>query len=109
MIQAIGLTGGSRKGRPAVDDLSFEAPAGRITVLLGAEGAGKTTALRLMLQLEGGRGVALFRGRPLHRVPNPAREIGVVLGDVPGHPALYGARASSHAHRRGRGTGIARR
>ncbi|RSO04085.1 ABC transporter [Streptomyces sp. WAC 06783] len=88
MIQAIGLTGGSREGgRPAVDDLSFEAPAGRITVLLGAEGAGKTTALRLMLQLEGGRGVALFRGRPLHRVPNPAREIGVVLGDVPGHPA----------------------
>ncbi|KAA6215346.1 ATP-binding cassette domain-containing protein [Streptomyces albofaciens JCM 4342] len=88
MIQAIGLTGGSREGRrPAVDDLSFEAPAGRITVLLGAEGAGKTTALRLMLQLEGGRGVALFRGRPLYRVPNPAREIGVVFGDVPGHPA----------------------
>ncbi|MEU4204281.1 ATP-binding cassette domain-containing protein [Streptomyces sp. NPDC026294] len=87
MIQAIGLTGGSRQGRrPAVDDLSFEAPAGRITVLLGDEGAGKTTALRLMLQLESGRGVALFRGRPLHRVPNPAREIGVVLGDVPGHP-----------------------
>ncbi|MFH8407304.1 ATP-binding cassette domain-containing protein [Streptomyces sp. NPDC018019] len=88
MIQAIGLTGGSREGRrPAVDDLSFEAPAGRITVLLGPEGAGKTTALRLMLQLESGRGVALFRGRPLHRVPNPAREIGVVFGDVPGHPA----------------------
>ncbi|MFH9424795.1 ATP-binding cassette domain-containing protein [Streptomyces sp. NPDC017529] len=88
MIQAIGLTGGSREGqRPAVDDLSFEAPAGRITVLLGPEGAGKTTALRLMLQLESGRGVALFRGRPLHRVPNPARELGVVLGDVPGHPA----------------------
>ncbi|OKI08147.1 ABC transporter [Streptomyces sp. CB02923] len=88
MIQAIGLTGGSREGGcPAVDDLSFEAPAGRITVLLGDEGAGKTTALRLMLQLEGGRGVALFRGRPLHRVPNPAREIGVVFGDVPGHPA----------------------
>ncbi|WP_244308638.1 ATP-binding cassette domain-containing protein, partial [Streptomyces monomycini] len=87
MIQAIGLTGGSREGRrPAVDDLSFEAPAGRITVLLGDEGAGKTTALRLMLQLESGRGVALFRGRPLHRVPNPAREIGVVFGDVPGHP-----------------------
>ncbi|MFK8849561.1 ATP-binding cassette domain-containing protein [Streptomyces sp. Ac-502] len=87
MIQAIGLTGGSREGRrPAVDDLSFEAPASRITVLLGDEGAGKTTALRLMLQLESGRGVALFRGRPLHRVPNPAREIGVVFGDVPGHP-----------------------
>ncbi|GAA4678277.1 ABC transporter ATP-binding protein [Streptomyces youssoufiensis] len=39
------------------------------------------------MQLESGRGLALFRGRPLHRVPHPAREVGVVLGDVPGHPA----------------------
>ncbi|UNO39572.1 ATP-binding cassette domain-containing protein [Streptomyces sp. MST-110588] len=88
MIQAIGLTSARRRELPpAVDDLTFEAPPGKITVLLGAEGAGKTTALRLMLQLQRGRGVALFRGRPLHRVPNPAREVGVVLGDVPGHPS----------------------
>ena len=88
MIQAIGLTGAPRKELPpAVDDLTFEARPGRVTVLFGTAAAGKTTALRLMLQLERGRGVALFRGRPLHRVPNPAREIGVILGDVPGHPS----------------------
>ncbi|WP_407549452.1 ATP-binding cassette domain-containing protein [Streptomyces sp. Pv4-95] len=88
MIQAIGLTGEPRgELPPAVDDLTFEARPGRVTVLHGAAAAGKTTALRLMLQLEYGRGVALFRGRPLHRVPNPARELGVVLGDVPGHPS----------------------
>ncbi|TJZ41593.1 ATP-binding cassette domain-containing protein [Streptomyces piniterrae] len=88
MIQAIGLTSEPRGEQPpAVDDLSFEARPGRVTVLLGDDDAGKTTALRLMLQLESGRGVALFRGRPLHHVPNPARELGVVLGDVPGHPA----------------------
>jgi ABC-type multidrug transport system ATPase subunit len=88
MIQAIGLTSEPRgELPPAVDDLTFEALPGRITVLLGPAAAGKTTALRLMLQLEYGRGVALFRGRPLHRVPHPARELGVILGDVPAHPA----------------------
>ena len=88
VIQAFGLTSTSRKARPpAVDDVSFEARAGRITVLLGATGAGKTTALRLMLALRPGRGITYFRGRPLYRIAHPAREVGVLLGDVPGHPA----------------------
>ncbi|WP_329221686.1 ATP-binding cassette domain-containing protein [Streptomyces sp. NBC_01485] len=88
MIQAFGLTSNSRKALPpAVDDVSFEARAGRVTVLLGAPGAGKTTALRLMLELQQGRGLAHFRGRPLHRIAHPSREVGVLLGEVPGHPA----------------------
>ena len=88
MIQAFGLTSNPRKELPpAVDDVSFEARAGRVTVLLGAPGAGKTTALRLMLELQQGRGITYFRGRPLHRIAHPSREVGVLLGDVPGHPA----------------------
>ncbi|WP_031037769.1 ATP-binding cassette domain-containing protein [Streptomyces sp. NRRL F-5650] len=88
MIQAFGLTSNPRKELlPAVDDVSFEACAGRVTALLGASGAGKTTALRLMLELQRGRGLTYFRGRPLHRIAHPAREVGVLLGDVPGHPA----------------------
>ncbi|MFE2277792.1 ATP-binding cassette domain-containing protein [Streptomyces sp. NPDC059454] len=88
MIQATGLTSSPRKELPpAVDDVSFEAHAGRVTALLGAPGAGKTTALRLMLELQRGRGITCFRGRPLHRIPHPSREVGVLLGDVPGHPA----------------------
>ncbi|WP_344089900.1 ATP-binding cassette domain-containing protein, partial [Streptomyces stramineus] len=87
MIQAIGLTSAPRRNqRLAVDDLTFEARPGRVTVLLGAPGAGKTSALRLMLRLDPGRGVALFRGRALDRVDHPTREVGVLLGDVPGHP-----------------------
>ncbi|MFI9615342.1 ATP-binding cassette domain-containing protein, partial [Streptomyces sp. NPDC052023] len=87
MIQAFGLTSNSRKDLPpAVDDVSFEAPAGRVTALLGDRGAGKTTALRLMLELQPGRGITYFRGRPLHRIAHPSHEVGVLLGDVPGHP-----------------------
>ncbi|MCX4819837.1 ABC transporter ATP-binding protein [Streptomyces sp. NBC_01142] len=87
MLQAIGLTSTHRRDHPsAVDDLTFEAGPGRVTALLGAPGSGKTTALRLMLELESGRGVTYFRGNPLHRIAHPAREVGVLLGDVPGNP-----------------------
>jgi ABC-type multidrug transport system ATPase subunit len=88
MLQAIGLTSTSRRYlAPAVDDLTFEARPGGVTALLGTRGSGKSTALRLMLELEDGRGVTYFRGRPLHAITNPAQEVGVLLGDVPGHPA----------------------
>ncbi|WP_328625946.1 ATP-binding cassette domain-containing protein [Streptomyces sp. NBC_00353] len=88
MLQAIGLTSAPHRGLPpAVDDLTFEAGPGAVTALLGAPGSGKTMALRLMLDIEPGRGITYFRGRPLHRIPHPAREVGVLLGDVPGHPA----------------------
>ncbi|WP_326657431.1 ATP-binding cassette domain-containing protein [Streptomyces sp. NBC_00385] len=88
MLQAIGLTSARHRGLPpAVDDLTFEAGSGSVTALLGPPGSGKTSALRLMLEIAPGRGVTYFRGRPLHRVAHPAREVGVLLGDVPGHPA----------------------
>jgi ABC-type multidrug transport system ATPase subunit len=88
VIQAIGLTSNPRKELPpAVDDVSFEARPGRVTALLGVPGAGKTTTLRLMLELQRGRGITYFRGRPLHRIAHPSREVGVLLSEVPGHPA----------------------
>ncbi|WP_284575249.1 ATP-binding cassette domain-containing protein [Streptomyces sp. 2P-4] len=88
MLQAIGLTSRPRRHLPPlVDDLTFEARPGAVTALLGDQGSGKTTALRLMLELEPGKGVTYFRGRPLHRIPHPSREVGVLLGDIPGNPA----------------------
>jgi len=39
-------------GRPAVDGVSFNVPAGEIAVLLGPSGCGKTTTLRMVAGLE---------------------------------------------------------
>src|SRR5215212_4647824 len=42
---------------PAIQDLSFEVPAGDICVLVGPSGCGKTTAMRLanrMIEMSGG-------------------------------------------------------
>ncbi|GAA2795027.1 ATP-binding cassette domain-containing protein [Kitasatospora sp. CM 4170] len=106
MIQITGLTKVYRRGTPpAVLDLTFDARAGAVTALLGPEDAGKSTALRLMLGLERGQGVALFDGRPYWRLRRPEREVGVLLagpggsgaasaaGVVAGHP---GRRAQNH-------------
>ncbi|MFE5583454.1 ATP-binding cassette domain-containing protein [Kitasatospora sp. NPDC056531] len=101
MIQITGLTRVYRKGAPpAVLDLTFDARPGMVTVLLGDEGAGKSTALRLMLELERGQGITLFNGRPYRRIRRPEREVGVLLpgpgegaAAVAGHP---GRKASGH-------------
>ncbi|MBM9507208.1 ABC transporter ATP-binding protein [Actinacidiphila acididurans] len=91
MIQAIGLTSASRrKARPVVADLTFDVRAGEVTGLVGPAGAGKSTAMRLLLGTEPGRGATLVDGRPLPELPHPAREIGVLVGEVRGHPDRTG-------------------
>ncbi|MEU9046735.1 MULTISPECIES: ATP-binding cassette domain-containing protein [unclassified Kitasatospora] len=100
MIQITGLTKVYRKGAPpAVLDLTFDARPGAVTALLGAEGAGKSTALRLMLELERGQGVTLFDGHPYRRLRRPEREVGVLL---PG-PGEGVAAVAGHPGRRARG------
>ena len=97
MFQAIGLTKSWRRGRPpALLDLSFDAREGQVTVLLGPEGSGRTTALRLALGLDRGQGVALFDGRTYRRIRRPEREVGVVLGDPGRHPGHPGREARAH-------------
>lgn len=91
VIQALGLTSTPRRNAPpAVTDLSFDIRPGEVTGLLGPAGSGKSTALRLLLGLEAGRGATLVDGRPLHELAHPAREIGALVGDVPGHPRRTG-------------------
>lgn len=87
MIQAIGLTSLPRRNTPpAVADLTFDIRPGEVTGLLGPARAGKTTAVRLLLGVQPGKGATLVDGCPLHDLARPERAVGAVLGDVPGHP-----------------------
>lgn len=77
--------------RRAVDDVSFVAPAGRVTGFVGANGAGKTTTIRMLLGLvQPSAGRALVDGRPYRELEAPRHTVGAVL-DVPGaHPGHTG-------------------
>ena len=54
----------------AVDDVSFDALPGRVTGLLGPNGSGKTTTLRILLGLVAPTsGSATIAGWPYRRLP----------------------------------------
>jgi ABC-2 type transport system ATP-binding protein len=71
----------------AVDDLSFEVAAGRVTGFLGPNGAGKTTTMRMLLGLaRPTSGTATVLGRPYTSLEQPWRTVGVVLDAASFHP-----------------------
>ena len=71
----------------ALDDVSFEVPPGVVFALLGENGAGKTTAIRVMLGLtEASAGHAEVLGLKSHR---DGLEIRRRTGYVPEQPTLY--------------------
>ena len=71
----------SFQGRPALTDLSFAIGPGEVVVLVGANGAGKTTAVRLLLGLlRPQRGQVLLWGHSAWQLPTHLRgKIGVLL------------------------------
>jgi ABC-2 type transport system ATP-binding protein len=78
----------------AVRDVSFTAPAGRVTGILGPNGSGKTTTLRVALGLIlPTAGEALIGGVPYRRLAQPRRHVGAVLEATGFHP---GRRADNH-------------
>ena len=79
---------------PAVSDLSFSVPAGRVTGFLGPNGAGKTTTLRILLGLvHPTSGSATINGIRYAELAHPARTVGAVLEATSFHP---GRRARDH-------------
>ncbi len=70
----------------AVDNLSFRVAPGQVTGFLGPNGAGKSTAMRLMLGLDNGGGRTTFDGRTFRQLPDPARQVGVLLEAKAFHP-----------------------
>jgi ABC-2 type transport system ATP-binding protein len=75
----------------ALEHLDLTAQPGRITGLLGTNGAGKTTGLRILMGLVGAdSGTALLDGRSYAQHPEPLRAAGFVGEDVRFHPARRG-------------------
>ncbi|MFJ6195415.1 ABC transporter ATP-binding protein [Micromonospora sp. NPDC092111] len=75
----------------AVDDVSFRCEPGTVTGFLGPNGAGKSTTMRMVCALtrptSGGATVA---GRPYRELPNPGREVGVLLDASAQHAGRSG-------------------
>ena len=92
-IAAEGLT--KRYGRTvAVDRLSFDVAAGRVTGFVGPNGAGKSTTMRLILGLDApDAGEVRVGGRHYRDLPAPLREVGALLDAGATHP---GRRARNH-------------
>jgi len=78
-------------GFTAVDDISFTAEAGRVTGFLGPNGAGKSTTMRIMVGLTAATsGSATIAGRGFADLPNPGREVGVLLDASAQHAGRTG-------------------
>jgi ABC-2 type transport system ATP-binding protein len=78
-------------GVTAVDDVSFRAPAGRVTALLGPNGAGKSSTLRILLGLaRPSSGRALVNGRGYRELTEPLRQVGALLDGGAGHRGRTG-------------------
>lgn len=76
----------------ALDQLTAEVAAGRITAFLGANGSGKTTSMRLLLGLDApSAGRATVGGRAYSALARPTRVVGAVV-DQGFHPSRSGRR-----------------
>ncbi|MFD9303165.1 ATP-binding cassette domain-containing protein [Streptomyces sp. NPDC060048] len=103
MISLRGLTK-RYGGTLAVDDMTFDVQAGRVTGFLGPNGAGKSTTMRMILGLDHPtRGRALIGGRPYSDLRRPLRAVGAMLDARAVHPARSGR---SHLLAQARSNGI---
>ncbi|MEH1165464.1 ATP-binding cassette domain-containing protein [Micromonospora sp. CPCC 205539] len=79
---------------PAVDDVSFHCEPGTVTGFLGPNGAGKSTTMRMICGLTAPTaGRATVSGRPYRELPNPGREVGVLLDASAQHAGRTGREA----------------
>jgi ABC-2 type transport system ATP-binding protein len=76
---------------PVVRDVSLRCEPGTITGFLGANGAGKSTTLKMMVGLvRPDRGTSTIDGRPFVELPNPTRVVGMLLDASAMHPGRSG-------------------
>ncbi|MCB0963448.1 MAG: ATP-binding cassette domain-containing protein [Acidimicrobiales bacterium] len=76
---------------PVVHDVSLRCEPGTITGFLGANGAGKSTTLKMIVGLvQPDHGTAAIGGRPFVDLPNPMRVVGTMLDASAMHPGRSG-------------------
>ncbi len=85
MIKAEHLGKHYRK-KVAVEDLTFQVEAGKVTGFLGPNGAGKSTTMRLMLGLDNGVGATTYDNKMLRDYPQPSKVVGILLEAKAFHP-----------------------
>jgi putative spermidine/putrescine transport system ATP-binding protein len=82
----------------AVDGVTLDFPAGRLTALLGPSGCGKTTLLRMIAGLEAPtRGQILLGGRDITATPAHVRRFGMVFQSFALFPHLSVAENVAYA------------
>ena len=89
MYNALEIKGLSKDVR--LDNVSFEVPSGSIVGLIGENGSGKTTIIKLILNMikkNGGEVTVLGKNKGISDIKN---EIGVVM-DEPGFPGFLNAK-----------------
>ncbi len=90
MITTTALTK-SYKHMPVVRDVCLRCEPGTITGFLGANGAGKSTTLKMIVGLvRPDRGTATIDGRAFVELPNPTRVVGMLLDASAMHPGRSG-------------------
>lgn len=90
MITTTALTKRYKK-TPVVRDVSLRCEPGTITGFLGANGAGKSTTLKMIAGLvRPDSGTSTVDGRPFVELPNPTRVVGMLLDASAMHPGRSG-------------------
>lgn len=85
---------------PVLEGLSFDAPAGQVTVLVGSNGAGKTTALRAVAgALIPETGSIEVLGLPMHEAEARLPAGVAVVPDSPPYPGHWTAHDVARLHR----------
>ncbi len=88
-----------RRGKASLKNVSFDVPAGQIFGFLGANGAGKTTAIKIALGLQSAtKGEARIFGQSVHHAESRSR-----VGYLPERPYFHlnlGAQEFLDFHRR---------
>jgi len=76
-------------GTPAVVNISFRIPSGKVMALLGPSGCGKTTTLKVIAGLiPPDSGSVIFDGQDVTQVPAASRNIGMVFQNLALFPNL---------------------